>query len=71
MKEENCTKLDKINGVSYVNIITSSITLTDEVKIIIENLVIENFRHQDYQSNCFEELIKIWLGEKFLVASLK
>jgi len=71
IREENCTELDMINKVNNVDSITSCINLTDEVKIIFENLVIENFRHQNYQSNCFEELIKIWLGENFLVASPK
>jgi len=50
-------------------LLTSSINLTDEVKIIFEDLVIEKFRHQEYQRNRFEKLIKIWLGENFLVAS--
>ena len=71
IREENCTELDMINKVNNVDSITSCINLTDEVKIIFENLVIENFRHQNYQSNCLEELNKIWLGENFLVASPK
>jgi len=49
--------------------ITSSIYLTDKVKIIIDNLVIEQIRHKDYQSYCFEKLIEIWLGENFLATS--
>ena len=69
MNEENCTELDMMNEENNAILITSSINLTDEVKNIFENLVIENFRHQDYQSNCFEKLIKIWLGENFLAAS--
>ena len=50
-------------------VITSGINLTDEVKIVIDNLINEQFRHQDYQSDCFEKLINIWLGEKFLETS--
>jgi hypothetical protein len=69
MNEDNCTELDMMNGVNNVDLITCSINLTDEVMIIFDNLVIEKFRHQDYQTNCFEKLIKIWLGENFLVAS--
>ena len=40
-------------------VITSGINLTDEVKIVIDNLINEQFRHQDYQSDCFEKLINI------------
>jgi len=50
-------------------VITSGINLTDEVRIVIDNLINEQFRHQDYQSDCFEKLINIWLGEKFLETS--
>ena len=69
MNEENFTELDMMNEENNAILITSSINLTDEVKNIFEDLVIENFRHQDYQSNCFERLIKVWLGENFLAAS--
>jgi len=66
---ENCTELDMTNERENAVSITSSNNLTDQVKRIIDNLIIESFRHDEYQSNCFEELIKIWLGEKFLAAS--
>jgi len=69
MNEKNCTESGKMNGVHNVDFINSSINLTDEVKIIFDNLVIEKFRHKDYQFNCFEKLIKIWLGENFLAVS--
>jgi len=69
MDEENCTELAMMNEENNTILITSSINLTDEVKNIFEDLVIENFRHQDYQNNCFERLIKVWLGENFLAAS--
>jgi hypothetical protein len=69
MNEENCTDFDMMNEENNAILITSSINLTDEVKNIFEDLVIENFRHQDYQINCFERLIKVWLGENFLAAS--
>jgi len=69
MNEDNCTELDMMNEEKNAILITSSINLTDEVKNIFEDLVIENFRHQDYQNNCFERLIKVWLGENFLVES--
>jgi len=69
MNEDNCTELDMMNEEKNAILITSSINLTDEVKIIFEDLVIENFRHNDYQSNCFYKLIKVWLGENFLVES--
>jgi len=36
---------------------------------VSEDLIIENFRHQDYQINSFKRLIKVWLGENFLAAS--
>jgi hypothetical protein len=69
MNEGNCTELDMMNEENNTILITSSINLTDEVKNIFEDLVIENFRHQDYQNNCFERLIKVWLGENFLATS--
>jgi hypothetical protein len=69
INEENCTELDMINEENNAILITSSINLTDEVKNIFEDLIIENFRHQDYQIYCFEKLIKVWLGETFLAAS--
>jgi len=69
--DENRTKFDMINEENNAILIASSINLTDKVKNIFEDLVIENFRHQDYQSNCFEKLIKVWLGEKFLATSLQ
>jgi hypothetical protein len=68
MNEENCTEFDMMNEENNAILITSS-NLTDEVKNIFEDLVIENFRHQDYQSICFERLLKVWLGENFLAAS--
>ena len=67
--EENCTELDMMNEENNAILIASSINLTDEVKIIFDDLIIENFRHQDYQRYCFEKLIKVWLGENFLAAS--
>ena len=67
--EENCTELDIMNEENNAILITSSINLTDEVKNIFEDLIIESFRHQDYQRYCFEKLIKVWLGENFLAAS--
>jgi hypothetical protein len=66
---ENCTELDMTNDGNNAVSINSSINLTDKVKNIIDNLVIESFRHKEYQRNCFEELIKIWLGENFLAIS--
>ena len=69
MNEENCTELDMMNEENNAILITSSINLTNEVKNIFEDLIIENFRHQDYQRYCFEKLIKVWLGENFLAAS--
>jgi len=65
----NNNKLVLTNEENNEGVIASSIILTDEVKIIFDNLIIEQFRHQDYQSNCFEELIKIWFGETFLMTS--
>ena len=70
MNEENCTEFDMMNEENNAILITSSINLTKEVKNIFEDLVIENFRHQDYQSIFFERLLKVWLGENFLAASL-
>jgi hypothetical protein len=69
MNEENCSELDMMNEENNAILITSSINLTDEVKNIFEDLIIESFRHQDYQRYCFEKLIKVWLGENFLAAS--
>jgi len=68
MNEENCTEFDMMNEENNTIFITSS-NLTDEVKNIFKDSAIENFRHQDYQSNCFEKLIKVWLGENFLADS--
>ena len=65
----NNDKLVLTNDENNEGVITSSISLTDDVKIIFDNLIIEQFRHQDYQIDCFEELIKIWFGENFLVTS--
>jgi len=56
MNEENCTELDMMNEEKNAILITSSMNLTDEVKIIFEDLVIEYFQHQLYQSNCFKKL---------------
>jgi len=70
MNVENSTELDKTNDGNNPVSIISSINLTDQVKRIIDNLITESFRHKEYQSNCFEELIKIWLGENFLAVSL-
>ena len=69
MNEENCTELDMMNEENKAILITSSINLTHEVKNIFEDLIIESFRHQDYQRYCFEKLIKVWLGENFLAVS--
>jgi len=69
MNIENCTELNMINDGNNAVSISSSINLTDRVKNIIDNLVIVSFRHKDYLSNCFEELIKIWLEENFLAVS--
>jgi len=69
MNIENCTEFDMTNDGNNVVSINSSLNLTDKVKNIIDNLVIESFRHKEYQRNCFEELIKIWLGENFLAIS--
>jgi len=65
----NNDKLVLKNDENNEGVINSSISLTDDVKIIFDNLIIEQFRHQDYQIDCFEELIKIWFGENFLVTS--
>jgi hypothetical protein len=62
-------KLALTNEENNEGVITSSIHLTDEVKIIFDNLINEQFRHQDYQSDCFEELLKIWFGENLIVTS--
>jgi len=69
MNIQNCTELDMTNVGNNAVSINSSINLTDKVKNIIDNLVIESFRHKEYQRNCFEELIKIWLGDNFLAIS--
>jgi len=69
MTEENCTELNIINESNNGGLITSSLNLTDKVMNIIDNLVVEQFRHKEYLSNCFEELIKIWLGDNFLAVS--
>jgi len=66
MKEENCTKSNIMYEINNENTITSSINLTNKVMNVIDNLIFEQFRHKEYQNNCFEELIKTWFGEKFL-----
>ena len=65
----NNDQLVLTNEENNEGVISSSIILTDEVMIIFDNLIIEQFRHQDYQSNCFEDLINIWFGENYLVTS--
>jgi len=47
-------KLALTNEKNNAGVIASIINLADEVKIIIDNLVIKKFRHQDYQIYCFE-----------------
>ena len=69
INEENCTELDMMNEENNAILSTSSINMTDEIKNIFEDLIIENFRHQDYQRYCFEKLIKVWLGENIVSAS--
>ena len=71
MNEENYVVLNIKNEMNDGGLITSSINLNDRVKNTIDNLVIEHFRHTEYQSSCFEELINTWLGENFLVTSSK
>jgi len=71
MNEENYVELNIKNEMNNGGLITSSVNLTDRVKNTIDNLVIEHFRHTEYQSSCFEELINTWLGENFLVTSSK
>jgi hypothetical protein len=69
MNEKSSTELEIMNDENNTDLITSSINLTDKVKKVFENLVIDHFRHINYQSACFEELINLWLGENFLVTS--
>ena len=57
MNEENYVELSIKNEMNNGGLITSRINLTDRVKNTIDNLVIEHFRHTEYQSSCFEELI--------------
>jgi hypothetical protein len=54
IKEENCTELSIKNEINNGGQITSSINLTNQVMNIIDNLVIESFRHKEYQNNCYE-----------------
>jgi hypothetical protein len=65
MNEENWTESDMMHEEKNAEIIT----LPDKVKSLIENLIIEQYSHKEYQNNCFEELINIWLGESFLANS--
>jgi len=58
-----------MNNENYAGLITSSINLTEEVMSIFDGLVIEQFSHENYQSDCFDKIIKIWIGENLLVTS--
>ena len=61
MNEKSSTELEIMNDDNNAVLITSSINLTEEVKSIFDGLVIEQFSHENYQSDCFDKLIKIWI----------
>jgi hypothetical protein len=42
---------------------STSISLTDKVKNLFENLIIEDKKHTEIKNNYFEELLKIWEEE--------
>ncbi len=67
MNEKSSTELEIMNDENNAGLITSSINLTEEVKSIFDGLVIDRFSHENYQSDCFDKLIKIWIGENLLV----
>ena len=67
INEKSSTELEIMNDENNAGLITSSINLTEEVKSIFDGLVIEQFNHENYQSDCFDKLIKIWIGENLLV----
>jgi len=69
MNEKNSTELEIMNDENNAGSITSSINLSEEVKSIFDGLVIEQFSHENYQSDRFEKLINIWIGENSLVTS--
>ena len=69
MNEKNSIELEIMKDENNAGLITSSINLTEEVKNIFDDLVIEQFSHENYQSDRFERLINIWIGENSLVTS--
>ena len=80
INEENITELDMgnyekdmvmVNDENDAEVFTSSIYLNDQVKNLIEELVVEQIRHKEKQILCFNELMKIWYGENFISAPTK
>ena len=71
INEESITELDMVNYGKDTEVITSSIYLNDQVKNLIEELVVEQIRHKEKQILCFNELMKIWYGENFISAPTK
>jgi len=64
MNEKSSTELEIMNDDNNAGSITSSINLNEEVKSIFDGLVIEQFSHENEQSDRFEIL-----GETFFVTS--
>ena len=71
MNEESIAELDMVNYGKDTEVITSSIYMNDQVKNLIEELVVEQIRHKEKQILCFNELMKIWYGENFISAPTK
>jgi hypothetical protein len=48
----------------------TSISLNENLKGLIEDMIVEEINHNDKQSSFFEELLRIWFGENFTVRSI-
>ena len=48
----------------------TSISLNENLKGLIVDMIVEEINHNDKQSSFFEELLRIWFGENFTVRSI-
>ena len=64
--DENDTEIDINNEDNIPNI-----SLTDDVKELIKDLIVEQVDHNERQRSFFEELLRLWFGNNFTVRSIK
>jgi len=73
--DENDAELEIYNDendaeIEINNDIIPSISLTNDVKQLIECLVVEEINHNERQNGFFEELLRLWFGNNVTVRSL-